>query len=524
MSEMFTNPVAPGADPFILKDGDTYYLYPTSGDAFGYRVFTSNNLVEWTAQGYCLLYDDIYTDSSKPTDFYGFWAPELIKYNDKYYIICSVQNHLAIAVSDSPLGPFKNDADSFLLPYEAIDGNFFLDKDGQMYLYFATLGKREINGQTVPYGEGIWGAKLNMETLKLDEETIKLLVLWDRSIEIHEPVVEGPFMIENDGTYYLTFSSDGYPQTNYSVQYAISDSPLGDFTRSPEYVTLRCDDLDRADVHNPHFYGTGHHSFFKAPNGKDWLIVYHCHRASFTYNKEMKNLVGPRSVCVDRVWFDENGRLLAGRSDKPTVPTAIPQPLIDGLKLERKTHFEGTFACIPSLPTLYVAPFDGSDENDGSKAAPLLTVKKAAEMLENGGRIILTQSLNCPTLFEIPKLNGPLCITAEHNNVVISFKYIKLHSAVYFDNVIFAPETVNEISVIECNFNDVVMGEGASTLNRPHGRDYPYLIGGKWQYSGSNINEVYEKFMYDEKELVTDKECNITLYGGKWEKVIKGNF
>ena len=93
MSEMFTNPVAPGADPFILKDGDTYYLYPTSGDAFGYRVFTSNNLVEWTAQGYCLLYDDIYTDSSKPTDFYGFWAPELIKYNDKYYIICSVQNH-----------------------------------------------------------------------------------------------------------------------------------------------------------------------------------------------------------------------------------------------------------------------------------------------------------------------------------------------------------------------------------------------------------------------------------------------
>ena len=53
----FTNPVAPGADPFVLKDDDgTYYLYATSGDAYGFRVMSSKNLVEWTAHGYCLHY------------------------------------------------------------------------------------------------------------------------------------------------------------------------------------------------------------------------------------------------------------------------------------------------------------------------------------------------------------------------------------------------------------------------------------------------------------------------------------
>lgn len=519
--EMFTNPVAPGADPFILQEGDTYYLYPTSGDAYGYRVFTSKNLVEWTAHGYCLVYDDIYTDKNLPTDFYCFWAPELIKYNGKYYIICSVQHHLAIAVSDSPLGPFKNDADSFLLPNDSIDGSFFLDKDGTMYLYFVTEGRNVIRGQSVTMGNSIWGAVLDMDTLRLKEDTIKLLVTWDRSIEIHEPVTEGPFMIENNGTYYLTFSSDGYPQTNYSVHYATSDSPLGDFRRSPDNVTLRSDDLDRADVHNPHLYGSGHHSFFKAPNGRDWLIVYHCHRTSFTYNKEMTQLVGPRSVCIDRVWFDKDGRLLAGRPDKPSVPSAIPQPLIDGLHLERKSHFEGTFGDIPSLPRLYVAHFDGDDANAGTKEAPLRTISQAVKMLKNGGSIVLTQSIMCDTLFEIPAAGGPLCITAEHNNVIVTFKYIKLGSPVYFDNIIFAPETVNDISVIECNFNEVVMGEGVSCLNRPLTRDYPYLVGGRWQYSGTNVNSVYEKFMYDEKELYG--EGSITLYGGRFEKVVKGS-
>ena len=50
--DTFTNPVANGADPFVFKDDDgVYYLYTTSGDSYGYRVYTSENLVDWKCQG-----------------------------------------------------------------------------------------------------------------------------------------------------------------------------------------------------------------------------------------------------------------------------------------------------------------------------------------------------------------------------------------------------------------------------------------------------------------------------------------
>ena len=66
--ETFLNPVANGADPFVFKDTDgTYYMYMTSGGTYGYRVYTSQNLVEWEAQGYCLRRDDVYTDNNIKT-------------------------------------------------------------------------------------------------------------------------------------------------------------------------------------------------------------------------------------------------------------------------------------------------------------------------------------------------------------------------------------------------------------------------------------------------------------------------
>ena len=39
-------------DPFILKDGDTYYMYATSAPD-GFKYFTSKNLTDWTKGGYC---------------------------------------------------------------------------------------------------------------------------------------------------------------------------------------------------------------------------------------------------------------------------------------------------------------------------------------------------------------------------------------------------------------------------------------------------------------------------------------
>lgn len=39
-------------DPFILKHGDTYYMYATSAPD-GFLYFTSDNLIDWKEGEYC---------------------------------------------------------------------------------------------------------------------------------------------------------------------------------------------------------------------------------------------------------------------------------------------------------------------------------------------------------------------------------------------------------------------------------------------------------------------------------------
>ncbi len=529
----FTNPVNTGADPFVLKDDDgTYYLYATTGDAFGFRVFSSKNLVEWTSHGYCLLgsWNDVYTDpNSQYQSHKRFWAPEVIKYGDKYYMTVSFQHHLNFAVADSPIGPFKTIGPDILFPgISTIDGHFFTDDDGKMYFYFVTEGAATINGQSVTTGNNIWGVEFDMDALVNDSDIlfdtseITLLVTNDTNYETGGLVVEGPFVLKHNGKYYLTFSSGGYASPHYSVHYAVSDKPVSGFKRDARNVALKCDDLFYNDTDNPHLYGTAHHAFVEAPNGRDLLIIYHCHRTNKTWSTP-DNLASPRSTCIDYAWF-EGEYLFAGSKENKTVPTAVAQPVLEGTVLERETYYTGEFAALTELPTVYVAATDGVDTNTGARDNPVKSVSRALALLPNGGTVVFTQNYNLGTYFNPAAKSGPLLFTSEHNNVVITFKYISFNSTVYVDNLLLAPETLNEIAVIECNFNNVVFGEGVGCVNRPYGDySFPYLAGGRWQYGGSSGDATYKNnFKYSESDLVTSKEYTLTVLGGKWELVTEG--
>jgi len=528
--DTFTNPVAPLADPFIFKEGDTYYLYGTGGSG-GYLVYTSENLVEWTARGYCLVKADIPYDMYNPNEN-GFWAPEVFKYGGKYYMIYTCQHRLGVAVADSPLGPFKDDAETYLIRNIAtIDGHLFED-NGKVYLYFATEKSKNdnskilLNNIEIPKGNNIWGCEFDMETLSMKTETIKLIMPADGKLDYTDgttgPKVEGPYILKHDGKFYLTFSSGGYWTPKYAVHYAVSDSPLGDFTRDTENFVLACDDLDYSDNRNPHLYGSGHHSFTTAPNGKDLVIVYHSHRTGFSYSASSDNLYNPRPTCLDLAWFDSNGVLRAGSKDNPGVPTAVEQPMFEGSSRERQQYLTGTFAKLSELPRIYVASMDGSDDNPGTKDAPVKTISKALSFMPKGGTIVFTQRYNT-THLDLSALRGPLMFTAENNHVTFSFKYISVHSAVYFDNLVLMPTVTDEIPVIECNFNNVVFGEGISCHNSPERLEYPYIVGGRWNYSGTLTTDLYNKFKYTEDKLSSTKAYTVTVLGGTWSLVEKGS-
>lgn len=560
--ETFINPVANGADPFVFKDTDgTYYLYVTSGGNYGYRVYSSTNLVEWESQGYCLKPEDVYIDQNivsrtlKSDGTYSdkvypnLWAPEVIKDGDTYYMVYTAQEHIGIATSDSPLGPFKNDATSYLIPYEitgfedgdtgatvstfkCIDGHFYRDDDGTVYLYFVSNKEFAMNGSSVTKGNNIWGGPFDLETLTFANGYPKLLVKnesetgqnsyagWENQsstswLTPHKydgsAVAEGPEMLKHNGKYYLTFSQDSYSSPQYSVFYVTADSPMGPFDSNAKTLAFITDDQSQSDSANPHLYGTAHHAFTTSPDGSQLIMVYHAHRSI--------NAVAERRVCLDIAGFDESGNFWAGTVNKGH-PTATAQPLPSGGTLERKEHLTGSFANIPDLPTVYVANEDGDDSAAGTAAAPLKTITAACAKLENGGTIVITQlyQANGETsadYLDIPSVNGPLMIKGAMKATPLSFKFVSINSDIYFENISFWPATLSNISVIECNFNNVVMGDGVSCISQPTRKTFPYLVGGNWW--SNNTTGVYSNFNYSENADVTsDKEFSLTVYSGTW--------
>ena len=111
----------------------------------------------------------------------------------------------------------------------AIDGDFLVDDDGTVYLYYVRFDR----------GNVIYGTRLadntadlaqRVDTLSIDDET-RLLEVEDKYPweTIDGRVAEGPFVIKHEGKYYLTYSANGYTCRDYAIGYAVSDSPLGPF-------------------------------------------------------------------------------------------------------------------------------------------------------------------------------------------------------------------------------------------------------------------------------------------------------
>jgi len=301
VGKSYINPVHENsADPYILVDNGTYYLYATNAVMEGYRVYTSKDLKNWSGGSLCLRTADVY---GAPTSSAGFWAPEVYRAGEKYYLVYTVAEHIGIAVSDSPTGPFKSPISRYLVSHSAIDPTLFFDDDGKVYLYYVGWG-------SVSYG--IYGREINLETYELGEEK-PILKPDSGTWETKEgSVTEGPFMLKHDGTYYLTYSGNGYQSKYYAVGYATSSDPLSGFWKYSNNPIL-------SQLPSNEVYGPGHHAFFTTPGG-ELMIVYHRHFSS--------TAVHARTACLDRAVFVKYPDEKIARLEI-LGPTSSYQPLPD---------------------------------------------------------------------------------------------------------------------------------------------------------------------------------------------------
>ena len=129
-------------DPFVLRDGGTYYVYG-SGVSHGwdnstYDCYKSTDglLGEWKK---VVLDYEIPKNATKQ-----FWAPEVHKYNGQFYLFASYFSSLtghrgcAIWRSPSPEGPFVEITDGHITPsdWDAIDGTLYIDECGKPWMAF----------------------------------------------------------------------------------------------------------------------------------------------------------------------------------------------------------------------------------------------------------------------------------------------------------------------------------------------------------------------------------------------------
>jgi beta-xylosidase len=280
------NPVFEGwyADPEGAIFNKQYWIYPTYSAPYNQQVFldafSSTDLVNWNKHSRIL--DTANVKWAKR----AVWAPAIVEKGGKYYLFFGAndiqndnqQGGIGVAVADNPAGPFKDYLgkpliDKFYNGAQPIDQFVFKDKDGQYYI--------------------IYGGWRHCNIAKLKDDFTGLIP-YDDSTTFKEITpkgyVEGPFMFIRNGKYYFMWSEGGWTGPNYSVAYAIANSPFGPFERVGKILQQ---DSTIAT-------GAGHHSVIHADKNNKWFIVYH--------RRPLGEIDGNHRVtCIDEMFFDEKG-------------------------------------------------------------------------------------------------------------------------------------------------------------------------------------------------------------------------
>jgi len=362
-------------------------------------VLRSKDLVSWELCGVFDGHSTIY-DWQQTWVNSGVAAPEVIwdENTGKYYMYAQAHSHnndgsrvgaeyanssdahdrfyIAIFSSDSPCGPFelatsetyygnkehanlngkiiteKNPAINFKYDLQldeyfgVIDAHPFIDKDGQLYMYFCRHLGTNYNSIN------IWGMKMK-DMLTPDYNSMTMLIRggyttvtkndnwvsepWkDSSYTMGEPYVldegahgdgnEGAFMVARDYVdkngatqrrYLLNYAGGGYNNKYYDFSQTISDNnPLGPFVKPKQYASS----VVGTSKHNDWNNSSGHGCIVSSPNGDEMFYLGGAQGCPNNMNAWKYG----RWLTVDKVHFvetDEYGLLMYGNG-----PTKSLQP------------------------------------------------------------------------------------------------------------------------------------------------------------------------------------------------------
>lgn len=209
------------ADPGVLVYNGRVYAYCSNDDENGDSSYdmssivcvSSSDLKNWTDHGVVF---DVPRDASWSN---LSWAPSPAYRNGKFYLYFgNGGSAIGVAVSDSPIGPFKdpvgrnivNGSTAGVQPFNGwlFDPMTFIDDDGQAYMYFGGNG------------DG------NLRVIKLNNDMISTS---GAAGKFNVPnFFEAAWMHKHNGKYYFSYSTT--PSAGMRIDYMVSDNPMSGFT------------------------------------------------------------------------------------------------------------------------------------------------------------------------------------------------------------------------------------------------------------------------------------------------------
>ncbi|MEV0844772.1 glycoside hydrolase family 43 protein [Streptomyces sp. NPDC049954] len=301
----FTNPVREGAaDPYLTWTDGQYYLTYTQGDHVG--IVSSPTL----AGLHEAPEHEVFRDAT-PDRCCNFWAPELHKFGDRWYLYYGADNgdigqhriHVLEGGAD-PLDPYTYKGELNPGDYNPGIDSTVLEVNGAAYLMWSGWD---------PDGQDLFLAKM-ASPWELTGPRSKI------SVPTHDweltggAVNEGPAVLQHDGRTFIAFSASQCHTPDYKLGLLtlVGADPLDPaaWSKSEQPVFTR---NDAAGV-----FGPGHNSFFTSPDGTETYNAYHATA------DPAGSCGGDRSLRVQKVDWRADGTPDFGTPAAPGTPLPTP--------------------------------------------------------------------------------------------------------------------------------------------------------------------------------------------------------
>lgn len=352
-------------DPFVLRQGATFYAYGTDGDLGNVQVIRSDDLVTWTnARNGGALPPANTPAWGQPDDV---WAPAVLDTGSGVVLYVALLDRttgrrcIGAATAATPEGPFDG-VDAFRLCNDGeggvIDPHVFTNGTNR-HLLWKTEG---VPGQRAP---ALWSQPLATDGLSLSGSPARLLSSrypWEGTL------IENPALATDGNRFYLFYSGNEWESADYGEGWAVCATPQGPCATPPNKPLLRTE--------GPNLQGPGGGTAFQDENG-DWWMAFSAWTAGGTTEE-----TGSRELFFRRLTL-AGGRPTLAASDG-SFP---PQPL--AVRVQGPTRYETAAALSAHLvqadrPMAYVATGQGyadalaAGPAAGVEGGPVLLVSRTA--------------------------------------------------------------------------------------------------------------------------------------------------